>query len=306
MAARSAHAAGGDAGDRISPQHVARAVRESCCRVRPGSEGSRGQNVAIEYRYADNQIDRLSALVAELIHLPVVLIVVNSTAARAAKAATTTIPIVFAAGNDPVRDGLVASLSRPGGNVTGVSWLGDQLGSKRLNLLRQVVPKATAIGMLTDPTTVGAVADRIDVQTAAQAIGQQLIVLDVTTGGDIDTAFATFLQRGAGALLVGPGAFLTSQQERIVALAARYAIPAMYLGREAVLAGGLMGYGPSQREAYHQAGIYAGRILKGEKPADLPVMQSTKFDFVINLKTAKALGLDMPMIIQMTANEVIE
>ena len=265
-----------------------------------------GQNVAVEYRYAENQGDRLPALVAELIRLPAAVIVVNSGAAFAAKAATSTVPIVFAAGADPVKDGLVASLNRPGGNITGVSWLSNQVGAKRLELLRQIVPTTTTIGVLQNPNVPGDEAERRDVQAAAQAIGLQLIIIDVSSDRDIEAAFATFVQRGAGALLVGAGAFLTSQQESIVALAARYTIPAMYLVREGVVSGGLMSYGPSQSEAYRQAGIYAGRILKGEKPADLPVMQSTKFDFVINLKTAKALGLTVPMITQMTADEVIE
>ena len=239
-----------------------------------------GQNVAIEYRYAENQRDRLPALVAELLGIPVAVLVVNSGAAAAAKAATTTVPIVFVAGADPVKDGLVASLNRPGGNITGVSWLGAQVGAKRLELLRQIVPKTTTIGMLEDLNSPGTEAERTDVQAAAQAIGLQLIIIDVNNDRDIETAIASFVQRGAGALLVGAGAFLTSKRESIAALAARHAIPAMYVEREGAVAGGLMSYGPSQSEAYRQAGIYVGRILKGEKPADLPVMQSTKFEFV--------------------------
>ena len=265
-----------------------------------------GQNVAIEYRYAENQRDRLPALVAELLGIPVAVLVVNSGAAAAAKAATTTVPIVFVAGADPVKDGLVASLNRPGGNITGVSWLGAQVGAKRLELLRQIVPKTTTIGMLEDLDSPGTEAERTDVQAAAQAIGLQLIIIDVNNDSDIETAIASFVQRGAGALLVGAGAFLTSKRESIAALAARHAIPAMYVEREGAVAGGLMSYGPSQSEAYRQAAIYVGRILKGEKPADLPVIQSTKFEFVLNLKTAKALGLTVPMIMQMTADEVIE
>jgi putative tryptophan/tyrosine transport system substrate-binding protein len=265
-----------------------------------------GQNVAIEYRYADIQIDRLPVLVADLIRLPVAVIVVNSGAAFAAKAATTTVPIVFAAGDDPVKSGLVASLNRPGGNITGVSFLSSQVGPKRLDLLRQLVPKATRIAMLVNPGRHDTEPERKDVQAAAQAIGLQLITLDVSNDRDIETAFATLVSGGAGALLVGTGAYLTSKRESIIALAARYAIPAIYQLREEVVAGGLMSYGPNQSSAYHQAGIYAGRILKGEKPADLPVIQSTKFEFVLNLKTAKTLGLDVPMTIQMTADEVIE
>ena len=265
-----------------------------------------GQNVKIEYRYAENQRDRLPALVADLAHLPVAVLVVNSGAAAAAKAATTTIPIVFAAGADPVKDGLVASLNRPGGNMTGVIWLGSQVGAKRLELLRQIVPQATVIGMLEHSASPGTEAERKDVQTAAQAIGLQLIITDVGSNRAIETSIANFVQRGAGALLVGAGAFLTSKRENIVTVAAHYKIPAMYVEREDAVAGGLMSYGPSQSDAYKQAGIYVGKILNGEKPADLPVMQSTKFEFVLNLKTAKALGINVPMILQMTADEVIE
>jgi putative ABC transport system substrate-binding protein len=243
--------------------------------------------------------------VADLIRLPVAVIVVNSGAAFAAKAETTTVPIVFAAGDDPVKSGLVPSLNRPGGNITGVSWLGGLVGAKRLELLRRVVPKATTIAMLVQPNRPDTEPERKDVQAAALAIGLQLITLDVSSDRDIEPAFATLVQRGAGALLVGIGAYLNSKRESIITLASRYAIPAMYPLREEVVAGGLMSYGPSQSNAYHEAGIYVGRILKGEKPADLPVMQSTKFEFVLNLKTAKTLGLDLPMTIQLTADELI-
>jgi putative ABC transport system substrate-binding protein len=267
-----------------------------------------GQNVAIEYRYADNQNDRLPALAADLIRRPVAVIVGNTPSARAAQAATTAVPIVFVTGSDPVRDGLVASLNRPGGNATGVVFFSGLLGAKRLELLRQVAPRATAIGVLVNlnPNTPETEAGRRDVQAAAQAIGQQLVILEVRSVRDIETAFATLVQRGAGALHVGSGSFLTSNRERIVALAAHHALPASFDGREAVDAGGLMSYGASITDAYRQAGVYTARILKGEKPGDLPVMQATKFEFVLNLKTAKTLGLEVSDRVLALADEVIE
>jgi putative ABC transport system substrate-binding protein len=267
-----------------------------------------GQNVTIEYRSAEDHHnhDRLSALVAELVRRQAGVLVGNSPSALIAKAATTTVPIVFVTGGDPVRDGLVANLNRPGGNITGVSFFGALLGAKRLDLLRQVAPAATVIGLLVNPGLPDAEAERKDVQAAAQAIGQQLITVDASSDREIETAFATLVERRAGAVLVGPGAFLNSNRERLVALAARQALPASYPWREAAVAGGLMSYGASITAAYRQAGIYAGRILKGEKPGDLPVMQPTKYELVINMQTAKALGVNIPHTLLALADEVIE
>jgi putative ABC transport system substrate-binding protein len=265
-----------------------------------------GQNVAIEFRFADNDRDRLPLLVADLIRQPVAVIAGNALASLAAKAATTAVPIVFAAGTDPVRDGLVASLNRPGGNITGAVFFGGDLGPKRLELLRQLVPKATTIAALVHPSSFVTERERREILAAAQVMGQQLIVLEISGEHDFETAFANFVQRGAGALFVGAGAFMNSHRERLVALAARHKLPAVFALREHALAGGLMSYGASQSEAYRQAGIYVGRILKGAKPSDLPVIRSTKLEFVINLKTAKALGLNIPPTLLALADEVIE
>jgi putative tryptophan/tyrosine transport system substrate-binding protein len=265
-----------------------------------------GQNVAIEFRAADDRHDRLPALVAELIRRPVNVMVGNAIAVAVAQAATTTIPIVFASGSDPVKGGFVTSLNRPGGNITGVHFFGAVLGAKRLELLRLLLPKATTIGVLTEPNNPITEEERRDVLAAAQAIGQQLVLLEARSSRDIEAAFATFVQRKAGALIVGSGAFMNSNREQLVALANRHRLPSIYAWREGVLAGGLMSYSSSQSDAYRQAGVYAGRILKGEKPGDLPVMQATKFEFVINLKTAKTLGLEIPHNVLALADEVIE
>jgi putative ABC transport system substrate-binding protein len=262
-----------------------------------------GQNVATEYRFAENDRDKLTALVKDFIHRPVAVIVGNLVAALAAKAASTTVPIVFATGTDPVKDGLVTNLNRPGGNVTGVSFFAAAVGAKRLEQLRQLVPSATTIGVLDGPDDHE---DRGDVEVAARAIGQQLIVLSAANASEIQAAFATFVQQGVGALIIASNAFTFSNRNEIVALAARYGLPASYGVRENATAGGLISYSASITDAYRQVGVYAGRILKGEKPGDLPVVQSTKFEFVINLKTAKRLGLTVPLIMQMTADEVIE
>jgi putative tryptophan/tyrosine transport system substrate-binding protein len=264
------------------------------------------ESVVIEFRWAENQFDRLPGLVSDLIGLPVAVIVGNTLSALRAKAATTRIPIVFTTGSDPVRDGLVTSLSRPGGNVTGVVFITGVLGSKRLDLLRQFVPKATTIGAFVNPNIPETDAERRDVIAAAEAIGQQLVVLDISSDSEFETAFATLVARGVGALYVGTGTFFFNSRDRIVALAARHAIPANYAQREAVVAGGLMSYGSSIADAYRQAGVYVGQILKGAKPADLPVVQNSKFEFVINLQTAKRLGLEFHPQLFATADEVIE
>jgi ABC-type uncharacterized transport system substrate-binding protein len=262
-----------------------------------------GQNVAIEYRFAENDRDKLAALVKDFTHRPVAVIVGNLIAALAAKAASSTVPIVFATGTDPVKDGIVTNLNRPGGNVTGISFFAAAVGAKRLEQLHQLVPSATIIGVLDGPDSTE---DRVDVEVAARAIRQQLVVLKATNASEIQAAFATFVERGVGALVITSGAFTFSHRDEIVALAARYGLPASYGVREFAASGGLISYAASITDAYRQVGVYAGRILKGEKPGDLPVVQSTKFEFVINLKTAKRLGLTVPLIMQMTADEVIE
>jgi len=266
-----------------------------------------GQNVAIEYRSAGGQIDRLPLLVADLIRRQVALIVANTPAALAAKAATTTVPIVFVTGGDPVRVGLVARLNRPGGNVTGISFISAvELAAKQLGLLRELRPGAARIAVLVDPKFPLTERFVSELRAAALAVGQQLIVLDVTSDRDIETAFTRLVERGADVLHGGIGSFMLSHRDRVVALAARHRIPAIYIYRDYVAAGGLMSYGTSVNDAYRLAGIYAGRILKGEKPGDLPVLLPTKFELVINVKTAKALGLEIPDKLLALADEVIE
>jgi putative tryptophan/tyrosine transport system substrate-binding protein len=266
-----------------------------------------GRDVMIEARLAEGQYDRLPALAADLVTRQVNLIAALAPpAAFAAKTATTTIPIVFVGAFDPVKAGLVANLNRPGGNVTGVSFISHELAAKQLGLLRELRPGAARIAVLVDPKWPLTDPFVSQVRTAASAMGQQIEVLYVSSDREIETAFTTLIQRGAGALHVGVGVFLVSQRERIVALAARHRIPAIYNSREWVAAGGLMSYGASSIDAYRQVGIYAGRILKGEKPGDLPIMLPTKFEFVINLKTAKALDLAIPDKSLALADEVIE
>jgi ABC-type uncharacterized transport system substrate-binding protein len=266
-----------------------------------------GRNISIEYRWADGRYDRLPALAAELVRVPVtVLVATGITAAVAAKAATTTIPIVFNTGGDPVTFGLVASLNRPGANVTGVASLGKVLVAKRFELLRELVPKADAIAFLVNPNNAVAELDTSDARTAAAALGQKLIVLKAGSEGDIDMAFTAITEQRAGGLLQQLDPFLQSRRDQLVALAARYRLPAIYERRDFAAAGGLMSYGTSLSDALRLVGNYAGRLLKGEKPANLPVQQPVKFELVVNLKTAKALRLEVPPTVLASADEVIE
>ena len=265
-----------------------------------------GRKVTIEYRWAEGQYDRLPALAADLVRQVTVLAATTTPAALAAKRATSTIPIVFTIGADPIAIGLVDSLSRPSGNVTGVNNYLSDLGSKRLELLRELVPNAAVIGVLVNPNFPDAESQSKDLKEAARKLGQQVHVVNANSENDFERAFATFVQLQARVLLVTVDPLFNSRREQLVALAARHKIPTMYFGREFVLAGGLMSYAANLADGYRQAGIYVGRILKGARPADLPVVQPTKFDLVLNLKTAKALGLTVPMIMQMTADEVIE
>jgi putative tryptophan/tyrosine transport system substrate-binding protein len=264
-----------------------------------------GQNVVTEYRSAENDPSRLTTLLTDFVRRPVALIVGNVISAIAAKTVTATVPIVFATGSDPVQDGLVSSLNRPGGNVTGVSFFAARLGAKRLDFLHQLVPTTTNIAVLVARGP-NAASERQDLETAAQTVGQRLTISEVGTDREIELGFTTFGTLSADALMVVGGAFMFSNRERIVALAARHKLPASYPVREYVSAGGLMSYAPSIAEAYRQVGVYAGRILKGERPADLPVTQSTKFDLVLNLGTAKALGIEIPDKLLALADEVIE
>ena len=267
-----------------------------------------GRDVKIEYRWAGGQFDRLPSFAEELVRRNVALIVTfgGTAATLAAKAASTTIPIVFTTGDDPVRSGLVSSLNRPGGNTTGGTFFYNELAAKQLDLLHRLLPTMTVLAMLANPNEVGAELEINDAETAARSKGLQLIVMRAGTEGEIDDAFATFAQHHAGAVLIASNPFYVVRANQLFALAAHYALPTMFWRRELAEAGGLMSYGASPTEIYHQIGAYAGRILKGEQPGDLPVIQVTKIEFVINLKTANALHLDIPPMLLALADEVIE
>jgi putative tryptophan/tyrosine transport system substrate-binding protein len=265
-----------------------------------------GRNVAIEYRWAEGQYDRLPALAADLVGRRVAVIVANTAAAPVAKAATSTIPIVFTTGEDPVKSGLVLSLNRPGGNLTGVVSLNAEIGPKRLELLKELLPTAISIGLLVNPANPISETLTRDAQVASRMLGLQLHVLAAGTERELDSAFAELLQLRADALVIGADAFLSGRSGQLAALAARHAVPTVSPYRPFTTAGGLMSYGGSNADASRLTGVYAARILKGEKPADLPVQQSTKVEFVINLRTAKALGLTVPLPLLGRADEVIE
>jgi putative ABC transport system substrate-binding protein len=268
-----------------------------------------GQNVKVEYHWLEGQFDRLPAVMADLVRRRVAVIATpaGNFAALAAKAATTEIPIVFSVGEDPVKLGLTASLARPGGNLTGINFLANELAVKRLALLHDLVPKAVKIAVLVNPANVPVTESVLrDIPEAARAMGLQIQVLNASTTSEIEAAFATLVRNGADALYVAGDTFFTSRRVQFATLAASYRIPATYPTREAVEAGGLMGYDTDRVDMYRQVGAYTGQILKGAKPADLPVLQSTKFQFVINLQTARALGLDIPFHLQQRADELIE
>ena len=267
-----------------------------------------GRNVAMEYRWAEGQLDRLPALAADLVRRPVAVIVAIQSAAAplATKAATATIPIVFSIGGDPVKLGLVSSINRPGGNVTGTSFLYNTLAPKRLELLHELVPNDAVIGLLVNPKNPASKSETSDVQTAASALGLKIVVQNASSYHDIDAAFAHFVQRRVAALTFAADSVFNKQRDQLIALAARHAVPTMYFSHEFTSAGGLMSYGGDMTNAYRLAGVYAGRILKGENPGDLPVQLAVKVEFVVNLKTAKTLGLTFPLPLIGRADEVIE
>ena len=284
--------------------HVADAFRQGL------NEGGyiEGENIKIEYRWADGQPDRLPALAADLVRRQVAVIAATggNNAALAAKAATGTIPILFTSGEDPRRHGLVESLSRPGGNITGVSWFSAELGPKRLALLHELVPGARTVALLINPHSAEAIRQPAEMQEAARTMGLEMVVLNARTASDIDTAFGVMAKNRIGALVLAGDPFILNRRDQIVALAAHHSIPAIYGGREYPEVGGLMSYGNSLRNSYRRVGIYAARILKGAKPADLPVDRTVKFELIINLKTAKTLGLDVPMRLLMQLDQGLE
>lgn len=267
-----------------------------------------GQNVQLAFRWAEGRYDRLPELAAELVKAQVTMIVSvgGSVSALAVKSATRTIPIVAVTGGDPIKAGLVASFNRPGGNVTVVSPSSSLLSAKRLGLLRELVPTATLIGVLLNSAYPDSATQLKDSEEAARTLGEQIRIANASSEQDIDAAFASLSQQGVGALVAGVDPFFDTRRDQIVALAVRYAVPTIYAQRAYAVAGGLISYAPSFSDSYRQAGIYAGRVLKGEKPADLPVLQATKYELVINLKAAKALGLKVPVSMQLLADEVIE
>jgi putative tryptophan/tyrosine transport system substrate-binding protein len=284
--------------------HLVRAFRKGL-----GETGYvEGQNVAIEYRWAEGHYDRLPGLAAELVRRQVALIAATGgiPSVAAAKAATTTIPIAFNSGVDPVEAGLAASLSRPGGNLTGVVTLSVEVGPKRLELLHEAVPTATIVALLVNPANPNAEALSRDIQAAGRTIGLQIHILRASTERDFDTVFATLVQLRVGGLVIGADAFFTSRSEQLAALALRHAVPTIYQFPEFAAAGGLMSYGGSLTDAFRLVGVSTGRILKGERPADLPIQQATKVELIINLKTAKSLGLTVPQLLLGRADEIIE
>jgi putative ABC transport system substrate-binding protein len=311
VAAAGARTAAGDAGDRIPTCGLIQRICSSCSRIPRRSERCwlcRRSNVAIEYRWAEGEYDRLPGLAADLVRRQVAVIAATggNPSAIAARAATTTIPIIFQAGSDPVEAGFVPNLNRPAGNTTGVSIISPELTAKRLEVLHEAMPTARTIAFLVNPRSVNAEQETREVQVAARALGHQIHILNVAHERDFDAAFTALTKEKDGALIVASDPLLTAQRGYLVALAAQHSVPAIYPFREFAAVGGLMSFGASIRDAFRQVGIYSGRILKGQKTTDLPVQLPTKFEFVINLKTAKTLGVTFPITLLGRADEVIE